>query len=117
MSAFRKNRQKIVQGVIVVLLLTVVMSWSSNNRDRFSFISNIVAEALYPFQLASSAVSQFVLNSWKFVMDVRNVYADNQSTQEMLKEFTGMELELREVRRKIDGSKNCWGSRRKSPMQ
>ncbi|NLO88489.1 MAG: rod shape-determining protein MreC [Firmicutes bacterium] len=115
MSAFRKNRQKIVQGVIVVLLLTVVMSWSSNNRDRFSFISNIVAEALYPFQLASSAVSQFVLNSWKFVMDVRNVYADNQKYQEMLKEFTGMELELREVREENRRLKELLGFKEKEP--
>lgn len=117
MSTFRNNREKIVQGVIVVLLLTVIMSWGSNSRDRLSFIKNVIAEALYPFQLATSAVSKLALNSWKFVVDIRNAYADNQKYLEMLDEYAGMELELREIREENLRLKELLGFKEKAQFE
>lgn len=98
MSAFKKNRQKIINGLVVVLLLSALMSWSTNNPNRLNFLETLAAEALYPFQYAASAVTQLVKNSWEFVLDVRNVYLENQRLKELVDKFAGLELELYEIR-------------------
>jgi len=97
-STFRKNRQKIVNGIVVVLLLSILMSWSTSNPDRLIFLENLVAEALYPFQFAASALTRLAVNSWEFVTDVRNVYLDNQNYKALVDKYSGIELELNEIR-------------------
>jgi rod shape-determining protein MreC len=97
-SAFKKNREKIIGGLAVVLLLSMLMSWSTNNPNRLNFLENLAAEALYPFQYAASAITGLVRNSWEFVLDVRDVYLENQSLKKLVDKYAGIELELYEVR-------------------
>jgi rod shape-determining protein MreC len=94
----QQNRQKIVNGIVIVLLLSMMMSWSTNNPQRMHFFENVVAEALYPFQYAASAVTSFFVSSWEFVVDVRHVYTDNQELKQLVEKYAGIEHQLNEVK-------------------
>ncbi len=98
MSAYKKYRQRIVTGLVVVLLLGMLMSWSTNNPNRLNFLENMVAEMLYPFQFAASALTGMIQNSWEFVQDVRNVYLENKAYKELVDKYSGIDLELYEIR-------------------
>jgi len=91
------NRQKIVNGIVVVLVLSMMMSWSTNNPNRSHFFENLVAEALYPFQFAASAITRFTVNSWEFVGDVRRVYLENQELKDLIEKYSGVDLQLIEI--------------------
>jgi len=93
-----KLRKKIIQGVIVVLLLSIIMSWSTNNPQRLQTLNDLGARALYPFQYAASYVARVAVDSWQFVLDVRNVYLDNQDYKDLLDQYSGIELQLIEIR-------------------
>lgn len=92
------NKQKIMNGIVVVLLLSMLMSWSTNNPQRLEFFQNVAGEALYPFQYAASAVTGFFVVSWEFIVDVRKVYTENQRLKELVDEYTGIEYQLIETR-------------------
>ena len=98
MLAPNKYKQKIINGIVVVLLLSIVMSWSTNNPQRLHVFKNVVAQCLYPFQYAASAVTSFAVNSWQFVADIRSVYTENQELKELVDMYAGIELQLIEVR-------------------
>ena len=98
MAAPQQNKQKIINSIVIVLLLSMMMSWSTNNPERLKFFENVAADALYPFQYTASAVTGFFVNSWDFVVDVRNVYTDNQQLKEKLDKYDGVEHELNEIR-------------------
>ena len=97
MSLLRIKRKKILYAVVVVLLLSILMSWSTNNPQRTLFLERLIAEALSPFQKAASAVTSFFVNSWEFFGDIRNVYRDNQGLRAELDKYTGMDLLMLEI--------------------
>ena len=97
MSLLRIKRKKILSAVVVVLLLSILMSWSTNNPQRTLFLERLIAEALSPFQKAASAVTSFFVNSWEFFGDIRNVYRDNQGLRAELDKYTGMDLLMLEI--------------------
>lgn len=98
MSVLRDNRRKIVYGVLVVLLLSVLMSWSSNNPQRLLFIERLAASVLRPFQKGANAVAGFMTNTWQFFGDVRNVYRDNKQLQTELAGYAGWDLRMLEIK-------------------
>lgn len=93
----RANRKKILVSITVVLLLSVLMSWTTNNPGRILFIERIVADALRPFQKAASSVTGFFVNGWRFLGDIRDVYNDNQRLLAEMERFEGMDLKMLEV--------------------
>lgn len=97
MSSFKKNRQKIINSLAVIFLLSMLMSWTTNNPNRLNFLENLLAEALYPFQYATSAITRFAQSSWEFVQDVRNVYKENQTYKEIVDKYSGIEMQLNEI--------------------
>lgn len=97
MSALRNNRKKILSAIVVVLLLSILMSWSTNNPQRILFLERLAAGALRPFQKGASSVTQFLTNTWQFFGDVRNVYKDNQQLREELEKFAGTDLRMLEI--------------------
>jgi rod shape-determining protein MreC len=97
LSLLRIKRKKILYAVVVVLLLSILMSWSTNNPQRTLFLERLIAEALSPFQKAASAVTSFFVNSWEFFGDIRNVYRDNQGLRAELDKYTGMDLLMLEI--------------------
>lgn len=90
-------RKKIVNGIIVVLVLSILMSWSTNNPERLLFLDKVLAEALYPFQYAANAVTQFAVNTWQFGADIRNVYIENINLKAELDKFSGTDFKLIEI--------------------
>lgn len=98
MPAPQKYRKKIVNGIIVVLFLSILMSWSTNNPNRLLFLDRVLAEALHPFQYAASAVTNFAVRTWEFGVDIRNVYLDNQNLRSELDKYSGTDLQLIEIR-------------------
>lgn len=92
-----KNRQKIINGIVVVLFLSMLMSWSTNDPHRLLFLEKLFAEALFPFQYAANSVTRFSVHSWQFVIDIRNVYEDNQALKEEVEKYTGLDLRLIEI--------------------
>lgn len=97
MSALRNNRKKILSGIVVVLLLSILMSWSTNNPQRILFLERLAAEALRPFQKGASSVTQFFTNTWQFFGDVRDVYKDNQQLRAELEKLAGTDLRMLEI--------------------
>ena len=97
MSALRNNRKKILSGIVVVLLLSILMSWSTNNPQRILFLERLAAEALRPFQKGASSVTRFFTNTWQFFGDVRDVYKDNQQLRAELEKLAGTDLRMLEI--------------------
>lgn len=97
MSNFHHNRKKVLSAIAVVLLLSIIMSWSTNNPQRILFLEHLVAEVLCPFQKAASAVTNFFADSWQFVSDIRNVYKDNQQLRAELEKYAGIDLQMLEI--------------------
>lgn len=97
MSNLHNNRKKILSAIVVVLLLSIIMSWSTSDPQRIFFLEHLAAEALRPFQKGASAVTNFIADSWQFLSDVRNVYRDNQQLQEELEKYAGIDLRLLEI--------------------
>lgn len=98
MSLLRIKRKKILSAVVVVLLLSILMSWSTNNPQRILFFERLIAEALSPFQKAAGAVTDFLVHSWEFVGDVRNVYKDNERLKAELDKYVGIDLLMLEIK-------------------
>jgi len=92
-----KNRRKIVQGVAVVLFLSILMSWSTNNAEKLLFFEKVLAKALYPFHYAVNAVTMFGVNTWDYIVDISNVYNDNKKLQDLVDKYIGIDLRLIEI--------------------
>lgn len=93
----RDNRKKILATIAIVLLLSVGMSWSTNNPQRILFVERMLAGALRPFQKATSSVTGFFVDSWQFLGDIRDVYKDNKQLLADLERFAGIDLRMLEV--------------------
>lgn len=92
------QRQRAVNAILVVILLSILMSLSTNSPARIQSLQNLFAQALYPFQFAASWVTGTVTSGWEYVVDVRNVYSENQRLKELVEKYTGIEHQLTEVR-------------------
>lgn len=97
MSNKHITRKKILSAIVVVLLLSIIMSWSTNNPQRILFLEHLAAEALRPFQQAASTVTKFLADSWQFFGDVRNVYNDNRELRAELDKYSGTDLRILEI--------------------
>jgi len=97
LSLLRIKRKKILSAVVVVLLLSILMSWSTSNPQRILFFEKLIAEALTPFQKAASAVTNFFVHSWEFFGDVRDVYKDNERLNAELDKYAGIDLLMLEI--------------------
>ncbi|MTI95610.1 MAG: rod shape-determining protein MreC [Firmicutes bacterium] len=93
-----RRRQKIINGVLIILVLSLTMSWSSSNPERIEFIEDLFAQALHPLQVGVNAVADFFVSSHGFMVDVRNVFIENRELKEQLSQYAGIEYELLEVR-------------------
>ncbi len=94
---FRNNRRKILSAIAVVLLLSILMSWSTNNPQRILFFERLAAGALRPMQKGASAVTLFLTDTWQFIGDVQNVYRDNLQLRRELEKYGGSDLHLLET--------------------
>lgn len=92
------TRGKIFNSLLVVLLLSSLMSLGTNNPQRVNFLVRMASEALHPVQVAARSVGNFFVGSWNFIVDVRNVYVENQQLKAKLEEYTGIEYQLIELR-------------------
>lgn len=97
MPGLRNNQKKILSAILVVLLLSLVMSWSTNNPQSKLFFERLAASALSPFQKGASAVTGFFTSTWKFIGDIRNVYKDNQELRAELDKHVGDRLRMLEI--------------------
>ena len=97
MPIFKDNQKKILSAILVVLLLSIVMSWSTGNPQRILFLERMAAGALAPLQKGASAVTGFFVSTWKFVGDVRSVYQDNRLLQTELEKHAETELRMLEI--------------------
>ena len=91
-------RKKIVNSVLVVILLSGIMSLSTNDPQRVNYVLRLASDVIYPFQVAVHAVGNFFVNSWEFVGDVRQVYSENIRLREQLEEYEGVDLRMNELR-------------------
>lgn len=92
------QRQRAVNAILVVILLSILMSLSTNSPARIQSLQNLFAQALYPFQFGASWVTGTVTSGWEFVVDVRNVFQENQRLKVLVEKYTGIEHQLTEVR-------------------
>lgn len=92
------TRGKIINSLLIVILLSTIMSLGSNNPQRVNFLLRLASDAMYPVQVAARSVGNFFVDSWNFVVDVRNVYVENKELKALVEEYTGIEYQLIEVR-------------------
>ncbi len=91
-------RKKIANSLLVVILLSGLMSLSTNDPQRINFVLRLASNVIYPFQVAVHSVGNFFVNSWNFVGDVRRVYSENIRLQEELEQYEGIALRINELR-------------------
>lgn len=90
--------RKVLNLVIVFIIISIVMSWTTSDREKASFLENAIHQVALPFQRSFSVFTNFLRDGYLSVVDVRNVYVENKALKEQLEYYTGIEHQLNEAR-------------------
>ena len=90
--------RKVLNLVIVFLIISIIMSWTTNDREKVSFLENAIHQLVLPFQKAFTVSTTFLRDGYLSIKDVRNVYVENKALKEQLEYYVGIEHQLNEAR-------------------
>ncbi|WP_353894303.1 rod shape-determining protein MreC [Proteinivorax hydrogeniformans] len=98
MGNIQPRYKKIINIVIIFIILSLIMSWSTNDSAKVSFIEQSINQLVLPFQKAMTYTSNAIGDTFYFFSDLRNVYGENKVLKEELNRLSHLEAELDEVR-------------------
>ncbi|SHJ95716.1 rod shape-determining protein MreC [Anaerobranca californiensis DSM 14826] len=90
--------KKIFNLVLIFIILSLLMSWTTNDRQKVSIIERAVHQLVLPFQKAFTISTNFLRDTYMSLVDVRNVYLENKRLKEKLAYYQGIEHQLNEAR-------------------
>lgn len=90
--------KKVINLVIVFLIISIIMSWTTNEREKVSFIENAIYQLALPFQKTFTVSSNFLRDIYISIKDFRNVYLENKALRAQLEYYIGIEHQLNEAR-------------------
>ncbi len=98
MLKLQPGHKKILNLVMIFIALSLVMSWTTNDRAKISFMENAIHQLVLPFQKAFTVSTNFIRDSYTAIIDVSNVYNENKRLKDQLDYYQGIEIQLNEVR-------------------
>ncbi|QNO13610.1 rod shape-determining protein MreC [Alkalicella caledoniensis] len=98
MLKLQPRYRKILNLVIIFIALSMVMSWTTNDREKVSFMENAIHQLVLPFQKAFTSSTNYIRDTYMSLTEFRNVYEENKFLKEELEYYKGIEHQLNEAR-------------------
>ncbi|WP_350342540.1 rod shape-determining protein MreC [Proteinivorax tanatarense] len=98
MHNIQPKYKKILNLVVVFVILSLLMSWSTNNPTRVSFIEKSINQLVLPFQKTMTFASNLTRDTFNFFVDIRNVYHENKQLKEEVDKLKHLKVEVDEIK-------------------